>query len=262
MTEQLSLFPALSISLNCKWKTLGLLSFVLRKHAGGFYLFWLRRVLLSACMWDLVPWPGIVPTTPASHWECRVLPTGPPREVPPMALLIMKCKAKVFSKMETFDLNLPKGKDVSHGRLVSDKKHEETTERVFQKVVRIRIPVSRGEGIRGNVPAAELLWGQVSRCTRVELRAWAGTGHMASEHVGLPPCPGSEGFPMGTTCQTTAGFSEASWQKQRGSPRRWLRHSLGRGGPRGCGQSHTNVGNWGGESPALSCGEAGAPQLP
>ena len=115
MTEQLSLFPALSISLNCKWKTLGLLSFVLRKHVGGFYLFWLRGILVSACIWDLVPWPGIVPTTPASHRECRVLPTGPPREVPPMALLIMKCKAKVFSKMETFDLNLPKGKDVSHG---------------------------------------------------------------------------------------------------------------------------------------------------
>ena len=86
---------------------------------------------------------------------------------------------------------------------------------MFQKVVGIRAPAGRGEGTRRNVPAAELLWGQVLRCMRVELRPWAATGHMASQHVGLPPDPGSESFPTGTTCQMTLGFSESSWQKQK-----------------------------------------------
>ena len=29
------------------------------------YLFWLRRVFVAACMWDLVPRPGIEPKPPA-----------------------------------------------------------------------------------------------------------------------------------------------------------------------------------------------------
>ena len=33
--------------------------------------------LVAACMWDLVPQPGIEPGPPL-HWERGVLPTGPP----------------------------------------------------------------------------------------------------------------------------------------------------------------------------------------
>ena len=39
-------------------------------------------LLVAACMWDLVPWPGIQPRPP--HWECRVLATGPPGKSPGM----------------------------------------------------------------------------------------------------------------------------------------------------------------------------------
>ena len=35
---------------------------------------------LSCGMRDLVPWPGIEPSS--LHWECGVLVTGPPREIP------------------------------------------------------------------------------------------------------------------------------------------------------------------------------------
>ena len=42
------------------------------------YLFWLHRVLVAACMWDLVPRPGIEPRPPAlgaqslTHWTTIV----------------------------------------------------------------------------------------------------------------------------------------------------------------------------------------------
>ena len=44
------------------------------------YLFWLRRVLVAACMWDLVPRPGIKPGPPTlgawslTHWTTREVP--------------------------------------------------------------------------------------------------------------------------------------------------------------------------------------------
>ena len=38
---------------------------------------WLVGSLVAACMWDLVPWPGIEPRPPL-HWECGVLSTAPP----------------------------------------------------------------------------------------------------------------------------------------------------------------------------------------
>lgn len=186
-------------------------------------------------MWALVPRPRIEPTTPASHRECRVLPTGQPREVPLMALLIMKCKAKVFSKMEAFDLNLPKGKDVSHvidwSQLRSMKEQERWRSR--------RWLGSEPPWAEGKAPEEMFQQQNCSGARCRGARGWSwGPGQGQDTWV-----QNTWGCPLETICQMTLGFSEASWQKQRGSPQRWLRPSLGRGAPRGCGQSRTNVGN-------------------
>ena len=53
---------------------------VLVAACGVFFLAVARELLIVACMWDLVPWPGIKPGPPAlgaqslSHWTSREVP--------------------------------------------------------------------------------------------------------------------------------------------------------------------------------------------
>ena len=61
------------------------------------------ELLVVACMWDLVPWPGIEPGSPAlgaqslSHWTTR--------EVPPPSLKwdhITKCSLDLLKRFSEF----------------------------------------------------------------------------------------------------------------------------------------------------------------
>ena len=204
-------------------------------------------------MWNLVPRPGIEPTTPASHRECTFLPTGQPREVPPMALLIMKCEAKVVSKMEAFDLSLPKGKDVSHGidwsRLRSVKEQERQRSRRW---LGSELPWAEGK-------APEEMF-QQQNCSGARCRGARGwsrgpeQGH-GFRTPGAAPWKPSARWPWASPKHLGRIKGEAlrgDWVPP------WAEETLGavvRVAP-------TWATGEGSQSPALPCGKAGGPQLP